>query len=152
MNYEEALEYLSKGREIFANYENDFFAESNILLIDITMGRAYLALGDIENARKCKDLADQNEKKLHIMDDTENAVSILCFQAQMEYRRDNDAKSRKYSQNVIDLIGECNSVLDIHDDIMQFAMFLLETENYLTFISLLQNGTKARLQSFVRRL
>lgn len=137
-NYQEALSYLEKGREIFTGYEDNFFAKSNMVLIDITMGRAYLALDDIESARKCKALIDANDKKIDVMDDTADAISILCFQAQLEYQHNNDAESRKYSQNVVDLLDSCSSVLDIHDDIMQFARFLLETENYLTFISLVQ--------------
>lgn len=135
-NYIRALEYFSRGREIFVQKEDVPFAKTNIILIDIAMGRAYLALGDLKAAIDREKMAGANEKL--VMEDDESTMSIMCFHSQICHYRGDVAESDHYIAMVIDSLDECTSILDIHDDIMSFVKFLLDTDRLEEYILVTQ--------------
>lgn len=131
-NYTHALSYLSMGRELFEKEKQVPFAKTNIVLIDISMGRAYLALKDLEKAMEREALIVQNEKGL--IKDDESELPIMCFKARIAYARGCYEESQRYIRKLMGALDDCTSILDIHDDILGFVMFLLDIGYLQEFI------------------
>lgn len=125
--FDSAIRYLKKARNIFLNYRQEFFGRGNLANTYAALGRCSLFQKNLEEA------VEYEEKIREIGETEESGIDLfmaLGLSARIRHAQGSLKERDRYIEHLIQKLENLQIIMDSHEDIFDFLDFLLEIEKY----------------------
>ncbi|MGF7141789.1 diguanylate cyclase (GGDEF)-like protein [Anaerotaenia torta] len=126
--YKTAIHYLDKALICFHKDKGNQNSSRGRMIAETTIARCYLQIGDKEASVQWFDLIQKEKEGLE--GDGHYPIVILCFEILFFHKMEEYDKRDQRMEQMITVIEETSSLLDIYDETFTLCEVLRETGNY----------------------
>lgn len=126
--YKTAISYLEKAMVYFNKNKGHAGTLRNLIITETAIATSYLHLGETETAFQWFGRIEQQREQY--IEETRYPIVIYCFEALFYNKMGEEAKRDELTDQLIRIMEEIPSIMDVYDDAFQICELLLEAKRY----------------------